>query len=398
VRGFIAASGFLVFLVSAKLFGADGRGVISYGTSIFATFGLFFSLNLGRTFVGKTSQNESLKKDFIFTFMLLNIGAIILTSLLGYCFWNFSLSAHEHLSAHMLIPFLATSIFYVWNVNGNLFFASFQRTHEQEIIILITRFALVSFLILFTVIDVKNLFYFICFYSLILSLGSVSEFILLLRIVGRKHHFPNWKNLKTILQETIWPHLDFLSFNLYPLLLVLIAGKYLETAKIGRINFAIQIINLIFLLSTTANIRVNAYVSNFGFRTKLEQIKKLFWWTFFVSTVASLLALLVLSQLSTTSYLGSFDGVATLFGIAIFSIPGYMAYQFLNPILLEMKRIKESAYINLFNSFIVIILSPFLIEFYNEIGSMVLFALFHIGLLFGQYFVFLRYIKNVTEN
>jgi hypothetical protein len=43
---FIVFSGLIVFVVTSKLYGAKGRGVTGYGTSILSFFGLLLSFNL----------------------------------------------------------------------------------------------------------------------------------------------------------------------------------------------------------------------------------------------------------------------------------------------------------------------------------------------------------------
>ena len=51
VRFFVAFSGLVVFVISSKLYGAEGRGLIGFGTSIVSLFGLLLSFNLGRSFL-----------------------------------------------------------------------------------------------------------------------------------------------------------------------------------------------------------------------------------------------------------------------------------------------------------------------------------------------------------
>lgn len=65
VRFFVAFSGLIVFIISSKLFGAEGRGVIGFGTSIVSLFGLLLSFNLGRSFLSQAKSNENLKKKLL---------------------------------------------------------------------------------------------------------------------------------------------------------------------------------------------------------------------------------------------------------------------------------------------------------------------------------------------
>jgi hypothetical protein len=320
----------------------------------------------------------------------LNLAAVALTAILGFLYWLFSSSARGILELNVLLPMMVTSLYYVWFINGNSFFASLRKTFQQEMVILTTRFVLVGFLVVFTLADIHNLPLFVSLYSLILCGGVAVEILLLFKILEWPHKFPSIRDLKAILAETIWPHLDFLAFNLYPAVLIVISGVFLEKAQIGRISFAIQIINLIFLLSTTAHLRVSTYVANVGFRAKILELKKLFYWTLGLSCIGSILIYFGLHFLVKTPHLASFEGVAGLFAIATLSIPGYLIYQFFNPIWLEMKKIRESAVLNLVNFVIVLILSPLILRVYQEDGGMILFSIFHLGLLAAQMILYLR--------
>lgn len=384
VRGLLAFSGFMVFLVSAKLFGSEGRGIISYGGSIFATLGLFFSFNLGRTFLMTTYKRDDLKQNNLLSFLILNLYAVILTCLVGMIFWSFSSSAQSILDLKILIPFSITSIYYVWTANGNSMFAAFLKTPLQETIILVTRFVMLSFLIVFLFFDIEDLGRFVLYYSLILSGGVLFEVAFLLYVVKPRFELFTRSELLKTLYKSLLPHLDFLAFNSYPLMLVIISGWYLQKAEIGRVNFALQVINLIFLLSTTANIRVSAYMSDVGIAQRQTQFNRLIKATFFLSILAVGVVYFLLNFLTKTSYFESFDGVARLFLIVSLSVPGYMMYQFYNLIWLEKKVVKQSALLNTFFLVLTLVISPFFLMHWGEIGMACLFSIFHVFLLISQ--------------
>ena len=65
VRLFVALSGFAVFIVTSRLFGAEGRGIIGLGTSLVSVFALLFSLNLGRVFLSEVKRNETRRFELI---------------------------------------------------------------------------------------------------------------------------------------------------------------------------------------------------------------------------------------------------------------------------------------------------------------------------------------------
>lgn len=394
VRGLLAFSGLMVFLVSAKLFGSEGRGIISYGGSIFATLGLFFSFNFGRTFLVETYKQEHLKQNYLISYLVLNLYAFILTCLVGLLFGVMSESAQKILDWKILLSISITSIYYVWNINGNSIFAAFLKTPLQETVILVTRFLMLSFLIVFLFLEIKDLSRFIFFYAVILSGGVLFEIGFLLYVVKPSFELFSRKHLVKTFYGSITPHLDYLAFNSYPLMLVVLSGWYLEKAEIGRVNFALQVINLIFLLSTTANIRVSAYMSDVGIAQRQKQFDKLLRGTLLLSLVAVIAVFFILKFLTKTSYFGSFEGTSELFLIISASVPGYMMYQFYNPIWLEKKVVKHSAYLNLFFLFLTLLISPYFLNQWREIGMACLFSIFHVFLLISQVILFKWHFKK----
>lgn len=358
--------------------------------AVFAAIGIFLSFNLGRTYLSLTNKKEQLKKDLLATFLAMNLFAIVLTAFLAIVFWYFSDAARNILDFRTLMALIASSSFYVWSINGNAVFASLQKTHKQELIILLTRLTLILFIVIFYFVSAHNLALFLLCYSLILCGGVLVELFILFREIESIFVKLNFKDIKLVLFESIWPHLDFLGFNLFPLFLILIAGHFLEKAQIGRINFTIQMVNFIFLLSITANIRVSSYVSLVGFASRIPQLKKLFWVTIAVSAVLSLSVFISLVFLTKTSYFNSFDGSASFFALTCLAIPGYLAYQILNPLWLELKMIRQSAIFSLFNALVFVGLAFVVLPIYQEWGAISLFALFYVNLFIIQGFMFIR--------
>lgn len=396
-RGFIAISGFLVFLVSASLFGADGRGIISYGTSLFAFFGLLFSFNFGRSFISETVMNEDLKKELLSDHLFLNFISIIITCITALIFWSLSRSAQQILEFKIVLAMIMTSVFYVWSINSNSIFAAFQATHIQERFITIFRVILCLVLLIFYIFKIHDLAIFMLSYSLILSIGAASEIFYLIKKYELVIKVPKISSILPNVKKSLWPHLDYLAFNLFPIILILITGKFLAKSEIGKINFALQFISVIYLLSTVANIRVSSYVSVVGFRAKQEKIKKLFSLTMLFSIVASLCTYLVLKYIINGQRFASFEGTAELFLVLIIAIPGYVFYQFLNPIFLEFKLIKKSAIFNSIALALCILISYMLVSSGDSKHAVTVYSLFYAIVFFNQYYL-LKSTSFLREN
>jgi len=397
VRGFFAFSGFVFFLFTANYFGPEGRGIISYATSIFSSLGLIFSFNLGRTFLIETFQNTEHKKTQLPAYITLNFFFGFLTLLCSFIFWSTINSAQQIVSSHTFYAFCISAFFYVWNINGNAFFAAFLKTYVQEMIIFAIRFLVVLFIVIYSLIAEKHINEFIFIYSTIIAMGVFLEMAYLILYCGERKLDFNFTHFLRAFKKSLIPHLDYLSFNSFPLFVVIISGWFIEKAEIGKVGFAFQIINLIYLLSVTANIRVSAYVSDVGIAQRVTQFKKLFTATLVLSTAVGLFIYYILIHFAASSFLKPFAGVSDLFLITLLSIPGYLTYQLFNPIWLEKGMIKFSAYLNLALLILSLSVSPWFMMTWGAYGVSWIFALFHFGLLVNQIIIFYRF-KKVSSS
>lgn len=396
VRSFLALSGFITFLVSAKLFGAEGRGVISYGTSLFAFIGLFFSLNLGRAFVDKTKLSSDLKKNLLPTYFHANLIVTVISVILGLVYCMISEGAQKVIKPSYLIPLALTSFFYVWSINGSYFFASFLKNTYQEFIIAVTRFTLVIFLLMFYIFG-HNFEYFLYGYCLILFFGTLLEMTVLLSLT-KTNVFIKISGLKKLLTTQVFAiHLDYLFFNTFPLLLIIISGYFIEKGEIGRVNFVFQLCNLIYLLSTTANIKINSYISHVGFEKSIIQIKKLFIATLGLSLAAGSAVYFFLKNPHVNERLSDFGGSQGFLLISLFSIPGYVLYQFLSPYWLEKNLSHVSCTTNAVAFMSFAFLYYHYLPEYKSLSVIYAYSGFYVAVFFFQLMMYIWYRKNVPS-
>ena len=230
VRGYIAFSGLCVFFVSASLFGATGRGVIGYGTSLFAALGIFLSFNLGRAFLQAQIEDSKNRDALLFQCLSLNVFASLLTMGAGILYWQFSPSAQKILSSSEILGFSMTSFFCVWSHNGHLFYSSYLKTKVQDFLIFLTRTVVILFLTGLILFHSKtNLTTFIWAYALLLLGGTLLEMAVIQWISKAPIRFTmDLKSYGRLIQKTLWPHLDYIFFHIFPLLLMAAILKYKE--------------------------------------------------------------------------------------------------------------------------------------------------------------------------
>lgn len=395
VRGFLAFSGFLVFLVTASLFEAEGRGVIGFGTSIFGSIGTFLSFSLGRVYLGEAINSPTKKIDLLSRCLIINFATCVATTTLGILYWLASPAAQSVLSFNQILAFSLTSFFYVWCHNGQHFYSYFVMTKIQDTIIFITRLFLLFFLGILFAIRFENITVFIWGYSILLLVGTLIEILVLKEMTHTKLNFSiKFSDYIDIVNKIFWPHLDYISFNIFPLLLMVLSASYLTIHDMGRVNFASQIINFIFLLSTTANMRVTAYVALGGIRKRMKNFKILFGLTALVSLILSLAVYYLLRHVPKLEMLESFSGVSTLFLISTLSIPGFALFQFLNPIWIEMNKLRTAAKLETGNLIVCLLISPFVLKNYEAIGFMWLFSIFHTNTLVIHLSLYIRYLTR----
>lgn len=342
---------------------------------------------MGRSFLAETSQNEALKKELLSDYLNLNIISMGLTCIVAFLFWFFSHSAREILDIKIMISLIVSSVFYVWSINSTSIFAVFQETHTQEKFFLYTRGLLCAVLGVFYWFKIYKISYFVGLYSIVLGGGATFEIIYIYKKLSIKMQMLSMKRLMQIIKLSFWPHLDYLAFNLFPLVLILISGKFLAKQEIGRISFAMQFINVIFLLSTVANVRISSYVSVVGFAARKVLIKKLFLLTISISYLLALLMYYLLVYITEKRHFSTFDGTAELFLFTLFSIPGFVIYQFVSPVWLEIGFIKRSAIANLGAIILVSTVSFLTLSQGSPKLAMINFSLFYIAIMFIQFYL-----------
>ena len=105
VRFFIAFSGLVVFVITSKVYGAEGRGLIGFGSSLVSIFGLILSFNLGRSFLFETKQNELLKHTMLPDFMAINYFFVLMGSAAVLTYWSISSIARNLLNVGSILAF-----------------------------------------------------------------------------------------------------------------------------------------------------------------------------------------------------------------------------------------------------------------------------------------------------
>ncbi len=395
VRFFVAFSGFFVFVISSKLYGAEGRGVIGFGTSIVSLFGLLLSFNLGRSFLFETKSNENLKQKLLPNYLAIHYLLIIAGIFISALFWYFNANARVIIDSKAMMAFLILVPFYVWSVNGSSIYATLNKTTKQDFVIFFQRVILVVVTLLIFKLNIQDIRVFLFIYALVLFLGTVTE----MGFLGSPlKGFSQIHNIGRYISDSKYVHVDYLAFNLYPLILMVFSGLFLKLTELGKLNFLIQLVNFIFILSIVASIRMKTYVAAKGVIQYIESIKKLLLFTLIVSLISIIVIFAFLNTPFFSEHFSSFGDVLIYFMIISLAVPGYIAYQFMYPILIEYNQIHLSIKINLLILIILVSLTHPILKLYGLVGGVSLFALFYLLVLLAQLYIYKKLRPMLISN
>lgn len=377
----ITFSGLSIFLISLKLFGFSGRGTMAYGMSVFSMFGIIFSFNMGRAFLKVAQTHTSSLNKVLNQVLLINVALMILGIAASIFFWLFVDSAKSNISIKTFLIYSLIIPYCMWTINGPAIYASIEKTFFQDLLILLTRVFILLFGFIFIYFEIKSFNLFIFIYSLILSTGVAVEMLILydFRLVFIK--ILNKNEFYALFRDCMPGHLDFIAFNIFPVLLILICGISLQKQEIGEVNYVMQMINFIFIFGYVASLKVKSYTAAVGYKNKSSQILKLVIFTT-LSSVITILAIDVLINYGALDFfLPDLRHLTSLFLLGGVSIFGYIAYQFSYPIILESGLIKNFSKLNWINLVILVFASLILVPKFGAQGAVALFSLFHMALL-----------------
>jgi len=179
---------------------------------------------------------------------------------------------------------------------------------------------------------------------------------------------------------------------------MIFAGSLLELSQLGNLNFIIQMINFVFILPFVASIRMKNYVAAKGAIQYIESIKKIFLFTFIASVIAIIVIFGFLNTSLFNKYFFSLSEVQSLFLIAAFAVPGYIAYQFIYPVLIEYNLIQVSMKINLLIITFVTSLTYPILKYYGLLGGTILFSLFYLLIFIAQIYFYRRLKPMLISN
>lgn len=258
---------FIIFLLSAKMFGPEGRGVVSSLVASVTLIGSFFGFSIGRIVMNEVLKHgvppevylQNNYANYFAILILSTIASILCTISLLVFFPGFF---GEISFVYIAIIFLGLP-YYVWSSYSIYFYSIIGKTLIQNKITIIVKFIFLALLGGLFFLNMLTLKAFIWLFSFINLLQFFTDqFYLRKRI---KYNLKvNRREIVLLFKKSTMIHIDTVGYILYSSLVVVILNIYLPVKDVGYFNFAAQLISIILVVPTIVSQFLNAEIAKLG--------------------------------------------------------------------------------------------------------------------------------------
>lgn len=386
-RILVTFAGFLIFVVTTHTFGATGRGLIAYATSIFGIIAHLISFNISKGYLIRNKSQpcktgETLSSSLAWILIATSIGF-----LLSYIFWFFNKTLNSSFALTSFLIF-STSIFYhIWNGNGTTFFAAHRLASKHNIIMIINRTAQILFTFFFWLLATRpagiRFEYGVIFLTLLYISSPLMEFLYLAKTRNLSTSQVKLDTISLLVKKSITPHLDTLAIHIAPLLITVVSARELNLEKLAAFNLFIQALGLPYMLATISGTRVIEEASareSFSFSTLNKFIIR-------KTVLYGIAGLVLIAPLTLLFYLDLFKvldksltNLVSPFTITTFSFLGLLLYHNYNPVSILTAQTHKSAVLNGIILLTTITVTPTITNKYGLIGASTMYTSFYLAI------------------
>ena len=256
---------FFTLIYSARYLGVVGFGILSSALALTSIFSVFMDLGLSTLTIRDVSRNKSILNQYVGNIATIKIILSLITLSIIFIIVNFSNYNHQTIS---VIYFIA--IYAGFNTFSLLFLAVFQANQKMEyqsfgtilssilllsgvLLAIYSKFNIIQFSIIYTIVGALTLSYTIIVYKLKLSLPKI------------KFDFNIWK---TLIKES-WPFaITGVSINIYTwidtIILALIQGQY----AVGLYNASYKLVLVFLFIPVVFNTAIFPLMSRYYISSK----------------------------------------------------------------------------------------------------------------------------------
>ena len=266
---------FLIFILTARFFGLEGRGiyaaVISIGTFASTLLGLSIGNVLPYFVVHCKEGRDAFFKKSFFTIIGLLLFFACATSVLFILVYSIKPSLFGNVPLKYLLAGALSIPYFIWiGCNDHIFSTSGEIIQQNKIAFINrTCFIIISFLMLLFL--KISLFYYMVIYGIFNLLQLAHEFIFLSRKFKPVFSF-NASLATSIIKKGLQAHLVTIAGLLSTSFSVLVVNYYCKDIKeVGDYNFAVQVSSLLMVIPMVVNRYFISDVSSAGLTKELWQ-------------------------------------------------------------------------------------------------------------------------------
>lgn len=281
VKFFQLGIGMLMLMLSAKIFGPDGRGIIAGANAMAMTFATFGGISIGRVVVFHIAKSKKTAKEFLSDccFSILSFCGLISICIYGIAmlmwfllpsFWG-QLPGNFLLLAFINVPIL------LWSAYSNNIFASLDLLFQKNVItfVVISIYAILSYLgILYFKITLVSFFLIM---NTSIALIGIAEIAYLKKVLHFKFAI-DFPLLWMLFKDGVKMHMDTIAGAMMSSINLIVINYFLLPFDVGVYQLAQALAEYILVIPMMFGLQFNNEISNFGPDRALQQHQKYYIW------------------------------------------------------------------------------------------------------------------------
>jgi len=327
------AASFLVLLISARAFGAEGRGTVAATVSLATLIGTLGSLSVGRVIIFRIVQAGMHPQDYHRRALSTILGVFLALSVLSAIAAMVIVRFRPGLVGGLTAPYLFMAVlmvpYFAWAQLGSQLFASLDLLTRQNVILLVNRAMLLLVAVILIAGPGLTLLQFVGVLTLFNLGGVAAECVLLLRSVR-----PHWRwdagVSREVIRDGLLLHIDTVGGFVLASSNVLVLNYFLSPSDVGVYEMASTLIGIFALLPLVVQLRINTIIARDGVDGAWTTQRRLIHRTLLV-VAAGALASLVVVPLGLRWLGRGYEASITVYSLLLLTLPGNALAMLMGP-------------------------------------------------------------------
>jgi len=256
-----------IILLTARYYGADGRGYIAAGVSIASIIGGAGGLSLGKVAIRILTKRDldiaTFFREKFATLMLLALVLAIVSVCVATALYVLTPSFFGGLPRNITLIFIVLIPYYVWITYSTYLFSIGNKILIHNKIIIYFRTFYISGALLLVVILGSPIKYFIVLMAVVFYAQMATEITLLIRIFKPKLSWDG-KAAIDLLADGGLLHVDTVGGYLLGAANIVVLNYYLQPQSVGIYQFALQMIALLGVIGMVGQLFAFADIAKYG--------------------------------------------------------------------------------------------------------------------------------------